>query len=166
MIRVSVALICIALPLLELAVLVKTGQWLGLWTTVALVLGALAIGALILSRQSLTVMQEALSAAQDGRAPVAAVIDGSFLMMAGLLLIFPGLITDLLALVLLIPFLRRAVARWSVKQLFSGADFSMHGAGFGSGLRPDGQGPIIEGEFERLGEKTADPQRRKDRQRP
>jgi UPF0716 protein FxsA len=92
------------------------------------------------------------------------VLDGLFLMLAGVLLLTPGLITDFFALLLLVPALRRAIARWSVHRLMRHADVRVEVYGDGSRAgaersRPPGpgDGPIIEGEFERLGEERRDP---------
>jgi UPF0716 protein FxsA len=169
--RLAIGLSFIALPILEMALLVKTGQVIGFWATLAMLVGAGVIGAMILSRQSLTALRRAQEAAAQGQPPVGPMLDSMFLFLAGVLLITPGLITDALALLLLVPPIRRGVARWSVRHLFSRANVHVRG------FRVDGErgpkapdadpgradGPIIEGEFERLGETTAEPRRVKDR---
>ena len=171
MARLVLAFILIALPLLELALLIKTGQAIGFWATLAMVVGAGVIGALVLSRQSLAVVRRTREAVAQGRPPVAPVLDGAFLLLAGALLITPGFISDVLALLLLIPPLRRGVARWGVRRLVRSAHVRIgtHRAGVEAEPSPSkataAEGPIIEGEFERLGEKTTEPHRGKDRNR-
>ena len=54
MIRLVVGLFLIAVPVLELAVLIKIGQWIGVWATVALVVTMAFTGILIISQQSFT----------------------------------------------------------------------------------------------------------------
>jgi len=167
MLRVVLGLIFIVLPLLELTLLIKTGQLVGFWATLAMVVGAGLLGALILSRQSLAALRRTMEAAERGRPPVAPALDGAFLMLAGALLITPGFLTDVIALLLLVPPLRRGVARWTVKRVLRRGGF--HGDTLGTPGEPDrrrphpstvhgGEGPIIEGEFERLGEKPTDRQ--------
>jgi UPF0716 protein FxsA len=158
MIRLVVGLFLIVVPVLELAVLIKIGQWIGVWATVALVVITAFTGILIISQQSFTVLRRTLEAVSEGRPPVAQVLDGLFLMTAGALLLTPGLITDALALLLLVPPIRHAVARWSVGQLLRHApvdadDQPPHAsAERRRGPAPDREGPVIEGEFERLDE--------------
>jgi UPF0716 protein FxsA len=167
MFRLVVGLILVALPLLELAVLIKTGQRVGFWATFAMVVGAGLLGAFIMSRGSLGVLRRATQALEQGRPPVADALEGAFLLMAGILLITPGFITDVIALLLLIPPLRHALARWTVVRAMqrgglAGQSFGADGKASGGGVGPSppgaGKGPVIEGEFERLSEKPADTQ--------
>ena len=84
-------LFLIVVPVLELALLVKTGQVIGVWPTLALVVTAAFTGHSIISRQSFTVLRQTLEAMSEGRPPVAQVLDGLFLMLAGALFLTPGL---------------------------------------------------------------------------
>ncbi|MBX9591717.1 MAG: FxsA family protein [Hyphomonadaceae bacterium] len=158
MIRLVVGLLCIAVPVLELAVLIKIGQWIGVWPTVGLVVTTAFTGILIISQQSFTVLRRTLEAVSEGHPPVAPVLDGLFLMVAGALLLTPGLMTDVLALLLLVPPIRHAVARWSMRHLLRHAEASIGGdpardkPGERHQRETATEGPIIEGEFERLGE--------------
>jgi UPF0716 protein FxsA len=167
MFRLSLGLILVALPLLELALLIKTGQVVGFWATLALVIGAAVLGAFVLSRQSLGALRRATQAIEQGQPPVAHALDGAFLAAAGLLLITPGFLSDFIALLLLIPPLRHALARWVVRHAVrrSGLDMRTASAEREAGSQAstqsaahEGKGPIIEGEFERLGETPGDSQ--------
>jgi len=165
MLRLAVGLVFIGVPVLELALLIKTGQLIGVWATVALVVTTALTGALIISRQSLSVLRRTLEAVSEGRPPVEPVLDGVFLLLAGALLLTPGLVTDAIALALLVPPFRRAVARASVRWLLQGARVEVYRGT--AQPRPDtarrqppGGGPTIEGEFERLDGDAAEPHRR------
>ena len=172
MIRLAIGLLLIILPVAELAVLIKTGQLIGVWQTIALVIGMGAAGLLVLSQQSYAAFNQTLEAMSTGRPPVGPVLDGLFLMLAGTLLLLPGLISDAAALVLLIPPVRRAIAGWAVRRILASpyihyeAEGDPGGPGTSrpqQGARP-GEGPIIEGEFERMDERpppgSPDDQRR------
>lgn len=156
MLRLAVGLFLITLPVLELAVLIKTGQKFGLLSTVLLLVGAALAGGAIISRQSFTVVNKTLEALSEGRPPVAGVIDGLFLMLAGFLLVIPGLISDGLAFLLLIPPLRRAFARWSMRQALELRDADDHERVAPKAEQRRGSStadrPVIDGEFERLSE--------------
>jgi UPF0716 protein FxsA len=173
----------IVVPLAELALLVKLGQWLGIWWTLALIVVTAFAGMAVLQRQGFQVMQRALDAVSAGRPPIGAVVDGAFLMLAGLMLIAPGLITDTVGLLLLVPWIRHRVAAWSVRRTLRAgkvqvevfaerrraAEASAAGGGHDAtdpgvwkqrpGDEPDSSGPIIDGEFERLDERSVDPNR-------
>ena len=165
MTRLVIGLFLIVMPFLELALLIKTGQLIGVWATVALVVSTAFIGALIISQQSFTVFSQSLEAMSKGRPPVAQVLDGLFLMLAGALLLMPGLITDVFALVLLVPPIRRAVALWSIRRMMRGADVGdeVNGQARAGPQAPHSagtrEGPVIEGEFERLSETSTGPRR-------
>src|SRR5512145_1754202 len=165
--RLAVGLVFIVVPVLELALLIKTGQVIGVWATVALVLTTAFTGALIISRQSLSVLRRTLEAVAEGRPPVAPVLDGLFLLVAGALLLTPGLMTDAFALLLLVPPVRRAIAGATVRWLLRRAHLHVEvyradaERAPGAPRRPPGigGGPIIEGEFERMDEKAPQPGR-------
>jgi UPF0716 protein FxsA len=172
MLRWAVGLAFIVVPVVDLVVLIKIGQVIGGWATAALVVTTALTGALIISRQSLSVLRRTLEAVAAGEPPVAPVLDGLFLMVAGALLLTPGLMTDVAALVLLVPPIRRAIAAAVVRWLLRRADLhiEIYGADAdgtpGARRRPPGigEGPVIEGEFERMDDET--PPRRNDRRAP
>lgn len=153
MTRLIVGLTLILLPAAELAVLIETGQAIGVWATVALVIGMGFAGLLVLSRQSFTVLRRTLESMSEGRPPVEPVLDGLFLMLAGALLVMPGLISDAVALVLLVPPIRRAIARWSIRRVLENPNVRVTiDEGAEPPRRPPGHGPTIEGEFQRVDE--------------
>lgn len=171
LLRLAVGLVFIVVPMLELMLLIRIGQSIGVLATTALVLATALTGAFIISRQSLAVVTRTLEAASEGRPPVEPVLDGLFLMLAGALLLTPGLLTDVVALALLVPPVRRAVARSSVRWLLRRANVHVATyAGEETGSAPrdgpeqrsgpsagPGDGPVIEGEFERVDERPVRP---------
>jgi UPF0716 protein FxsA len=169
MARLLLGLFLIALPVLELALLIKTGQVVGLWPTLAMVVGAGVLGAVIMSRQGMSVARRTREAIAQGRPPVGPVLDGAFLLLAGALLITPGFLTDVMAMALLIPPIRRKVGRWCVRRLVERAHVQIKVYEARSRGEPGSPGedrvagPVIEGDFERLGEKARGPHRGKDR---
>lgn len=180
--RLAFLALLMLLPLAEIAVLVQFGQWAGVWITIAVVIGTAILGSAILSRQGINMMLRTQEAVMRGEPPVGAMLDGGMMVMAGTLLILPGLISDALGLLLLIPPVRHAVAAWMAAGMFGAAtirtevfedddyrrppprDGGPHGGSHSSphgsydGRRgDDGGGPVIEGDFERLDERPVDP---------
>jgi UPF0716 protein FxsA len=158
MARLLLGLALIALPFVELALLIKTGQTIGFWPTLGLLVGAAVVGGAIMSRQGLTVARRTQEAVALGRPPVGPVLDGALMLLAGALLITPGFVTDAIALALLIPPIRRKVARATVRRLVERAQMQVRvhksGSGAEGGRAGKADGPIIEGEFVRLGENS------------
>jgi UPF0716 protein FxsA len=156
--RLGVGLVLLALPLLEIALLIRTGQKLGLWPTMAIIVGTGVLGITVLVRQRFAVVSGVMNAVNEGKTPLAPVMDGAFLVLAGGLLFSPGLICDAAGLLLLVPPIRRLVARWTIGRLLQDAEIgvAVHGDGRLMATEREG-GPIIEGEFERLGERGPSP---------
>src|SRR5689334_21018914 len=145
--------ICLAFPLLEIMVLVKVGQIVGLWTTLALLIGMGVLGVALLQHQGWSSLLRAREAMRTGEAPIRPMLDGLLLTLAGVLFVAPGFISDALGLLLLIPPVRRLAGDWLLSH--STVVYSAQGrSGVGETERtPEGGGPIIEGEFRRLDEK-------------
>lgn len=161
-------LIGLAFPLLELAVLIKVGQTIGFWWTVLLLAATAVGGGLIVQAQGLSASERAMASMREGRAPLEPVADSFMLMIAGALLLIPGLITDVFAIALLVPPVRRWLARWAIGRMMKNADVRFETHTYRrqddqSGGRPPGEDPgnrwprsdggvVIDGEYERVDE--------------
>lgn len=93
-------------PMAELALLMKLGSLLGLWPTLALVLGTGFAGAWLARRQGLKVVARIQESLARGGIPADELLDGGLLLVAGIALVTPGLLTDLAGLALLVPWTR------------------------------------------------------------
>lgn len=96
-------LLFVALPLLELAILVRLGMWIGFWPTMALVFATGFLGATLARSQGFRVWSQIRRELQAGRMPVGDLVDGLLVLIGGIVLLTPGLLTDLLGLALLFP---------------------------------------------------------------
>jgi UPF0716 protein FxsA len=98
----------LALPIVEIAVFILVGGWIGLWATLALILSA-AVGGTLLMRGAGTnaALRIRTSMAQDGD-PSGDIVRMAMTFVAGMLLVIPGFLTDAVALVLLVPGVQRA----------------------------------------------------------
>lgn len=100
------------IPLTEFYLLLKLGQAIGLWPTLGVVFGTGFLGAVLAKRQGVAVLRHLLSEMEQGILPAEALFDGVLLLLAGALLITPGLLTDCLGIMLLFPRTRRALKVW------------------------------------------------------
>ncbi len=147
-------LLFILVPLAELAILIKLGEVIGIAATIALVISTAVIGVSMLKRQGLAALSRARADVATGEFPVESVVDGACLLVAGAFLLTPGLLTDTAGFLLLIPGVRRALARWLFNKLM--ASGHVHAGGFdaGGGGRgrepPAAGGPVLEGEYREL----------------
>lgn len=104
-------LILVALPLIEIALFVTIGGAIGLWPTLAIVVGTALLGSWLLRRQGARAMADVQRAVSEFSDPTAPLAHGALVMLAGVLLIAPGFFTDTLGLLLLLPPVRSLVLR-------------------------------------------------------
>lgn len=97
----------ITLPIVELMLLLKLSELTNWPVTIAIVLGTGLIGASLARWQGWRTVQRMREEWAAGRAPTDAIGDGALILVAGALLIAPGLLTDTVGLLLLIPAVRR-----------------------------------------------------------
>jgi UPF0716 protein FxsA len=154
-------LFTVALPLLEIALLIKVGSVIGVAATIALIISTAVIGSLVVRHQGLGIARRMVEMSRSGEHPALPVLEGMLLLFAGGCLIAPGIITDVVGLILLIPPIRRFAASWL---LTAGIPMAQRGRRRPS--RPNGDGrarsepaPTIDGDFERIEEKTVEPDR-------
>lgn len=112
-------------PLAELALLVYlTGVWDSLPLTIGIVLLTGVIGALLARHEGGRVLRGIRGSLEQGEIPADGLLDGLLILIAGALLITPGLMTDALGFALLIPLtrvpIRRALKRWGRRRMLSG----------------------------------------------
>ena len=96
----------LALPLLEIVVLIKVGQSIGLWPTLGLLFLAAFLGMFIIRQQGLSMVGRMFDNMSQGSFAVTSIVDSYAKIAAGCLLIVPGFITDVLGIALLVPPLR------------------------------------------------------------
>ena len=99
------------IPILELVVIIKVGQSLGVLKTVVLVLTIAVLGGYLSRLQGFLIFQKIQNSLQRGVLPTSEMLDGLLVFCAGILLLTPGFITDIFGLVLLFP-----GTRWLVKK--------------------------------------------------
>ena len=113
-------LLCIVLPVVELALLIKIGRTIDIGPTVALVVLTGVIGAALAKHQGLRTLARIQEHLARGTIPAKEMVDGLLILIAGAVLITPGVITDAFGFVLLIPptraLVRRAVTNYFKKR--------------------------------------------------
>ncbi len=105
------AVLFLAVPLAELYVLIQVGQVIGVLDTVVLLLVISVVGAWLAKREGLGVLRRMQAAVNAGRVPGAELIDAFLILLAAALMLTPGFLTDVAAILLLLPPVRAAVRR-------------------------------------------------------
>jgi UPF0716 protein FxsA len=129
-----------AVPLLDLWLLLAIGDVIGFWPTVGLVLLTGFAGAALARAEGLRVLGAWRAALAAGRLPEEGVLSGVLVLVGAVLLVTPGVITDVVGLALLVPASRRLVARgvraWLGRQIRSGRIRIVGARGGGPGGSP------------------------------
>ncbi|MFV2060218.1 MAG: FxsA family protein [Gammaproteobacteria bacterium] len=104
-------LIFLAVPILEIYLLIAVGSQVGAFYTVVLVVGTALLGAALIRSQGLQTIAKIKSCSSRGELPAVPMIEGLLLLIAGALLLTPGFFTDALGFLVVIPILRQQIAK-------------------------------------------------------
>ncbi len=105
------AVLFLAVPLAELYVLIQVGQVIGVLDTLGLLLLISIVGAWLAKREGVGVLRRMQAAINAGRVPGAELVDGFLILLAAAFMLTPGFLTDIAAILLLLPPIRAGVRR-------------------------------------------------------
>jgi UPF0716 protein FxsA len=111
------ALLFLVAPLVELAVIVQVAGTLGVLNTIGLLVGVSIVGGWLAKREGVVTLRRIQVALGRGEIPSREVTDGALILMAGALMIAPGFISDVVALLLLFPATRAVFRRVLMRSL-------------------------------------------------
>ena len=114
----------------EIWSIIRMSDFVGGWATLVLLVAGFIFGLQLMRSQGLNSMLQASQNVQVGESPLAPLASGIVKAFAGILLIIPGFISDILALLILLPFVRNAFARYIAKK---GQFKGFAAGGFGKG---------------------------------
>ena len=104
-------------PVVELALLIKLGQFIGLGYTLVIVILTGIAGAYLARSQGLMTLRKIQDDINRGIMPADKIFDGVMILFGGILLLTPGLITDLIGFMTLVPFTRRLIKLWLKRKI-------------------------------------------------
>ncbi len=134
----------LAVPFIEIYLLLTIGGVIGVFPTVLLVVFTAVLGAWLLRQQGFATWQRMQASLAQGAVPAYEMIEGPILLVGGALLLTPGFFTDAIGFACLIPQTRRKFAQYIIeKQLIS----AQTGTRFQQ-AKTKGEN-VIEGEFRR-----------------
>lgn len=120
----TLIIIFVLTPIIELFLLIELGKMIGTWNVIFIVVVTGVVGAMLAKSQGLSVLRDIQADLMNGILPADRLFDGALVLVGGVLLITPGIITDLLGFTLLIPLTRAGVKKvlkkWSKRKLRSG----------------------------------------------
>ena len=160
----------IIIPIIEIFVLMQVGAILGVWPTIAMVIFTAWLGAKYVRQQGISTLNSVQTKMAEGQMPSDEIVTALMLLVAGVLLVTPGFVTDFLGLSLLIPAVRHTIASSVMSHISSnntsqqGFQFHSHSHGqnqnqddlskqpespFQENIQSPHKGQTLDGEFER-----------------
>ena len=104
------------IPFIEIYLLIKIGSHLGALNTVIIVILTAFFGALLARYQGFQTMLRVRESLERGEMPAEELMDALLILLAGIVLLTPGFLTDLAGLMILIPYTRLMFKRWLRKK--------------------------------------------------
>lgn len=138
----------IGLPLAEIAAFVAVGGRIGVLATLALVVLTFLAGLVVLRLQGLTMAVEVRQALARDELPGRALFDGACRVLAGLLLMLPGFVSDGIAVLLLLSPVRSLLFGWIARRISAHGSIHVHRSRYG-------RGTVIEGEYDEVDPEAA-----------
>lgn len=104
-------IVALALPLIEIALLIQIGGMIGLWPTLGWIISSALLGLIVIRGEGARAVSDMRLAAAELRDPTAPMARGAMSALAGGLLILPGFLSDAVGMLLLIPPVRNLILR-------------------------------------------------------
>ncbi len=177
-VKFALGLTILALPIAEIALLIKAGATLGFWPVFFWIIATAVLGSIVIQRSGLSIFSRVFAHIEAGGSGFEPMLDQLLTVTGGVLLIFPGLLGDAAGALMLVPpvrwALRRALASLLTVQPYAtqsgqtwrtqdhdpfsrGANHGdvhpPHEGGPERRRRPRAEPPVIEGEYQRLDDK-------------
>ena len=111
------------IPLVEIYLLIKLGQNFGAITSILLVIFTGILGAYLARMEGLRTLFRIQETMREGRIPGEELLDALLIAIAGVVLITPGFITDVVGFFLLFPFTRMLVKNWLKERMRAKSTF-------------------------------------------
>lgn len=112
-----ILLVFLVTPIVELALLIYVGGLIGFWPTIAIVVVTALVGSLMLRREGLAVWRRFNERLNEGGLPGRELVDGVIILLAGALLITPGVLTDIAGICGLLPSTRAIIRTMVMKRV-------------------------------------------------
>lgn len=145
-------------PIIEIALFIQVGGFIGLWPTLGIVVATAFLGTWLVKTQGRMEMQRIRKSFETLDDPSEPLASGAMILVAGVLLLTPGFFTDAIGFALLLPPVRRTVFTYIRKHVTVTKVGMGQPGGMPPGYEPPPRGDVIDGEYE-----DVTPTKRRDR---
>lgn len=137
-------IVFVTVPLIEIAIFIEVGGWIGLWPTLGVVIVTAVAGTWLLRMQGRATLMRVQASLNREEFPAREVFDGLCLLFAGALLLTPGFFTDAVGFLLFVPWFRALLRKAGWRYLQSTGKIRV---GMPGSTRSD---DVIDGDFEEV----------------
>jgi len=130
-------LLIVFVPLIELGLLLELTKLTSLWVTIAVVLTTATVGMSLVKWQGINTWKEIQRQLAAGQSPSRAIVSGVLILVAGAMLLAPGLLTDSVGFLLLFPPARSAITTWLQKRFVTSVATHVRGSVWVSSVPPE-----------------------------
>lgn len=131
-------LLVIAVPLVELYVIIQVGQAIGVWWTIVLLLADSVLGGMLMRAQGRRAWRSFTEAIGKGHVPAKETLDGALVIFGGAFLLTPGFVSDIFGFALLLPPTRAVIRRVILRQFTARFALAVRAGQFATGQRRGG----------------------------
>tara|TARA_B100000780_G_scaffold256001_1_gene204919 strand:+ start:2627 stop:3052 length:426 start_codon:yes stop_codon:yes gene_type:complete len=114
----TLLLIIIGLPILEITLMIKIGQQIGAFNTVLIIFFTAFIGIYYAKIEGINTIKSGMTNLYQNKIPFYEILSGASIAIAAILLILPGFISDTIGFLLLVPFSRKTVINFWLKNKY------------------------------------------------
>lgn len=139
----------IAVPLIEIALFIQVGGFIGLWPTLLIVVLTAMAGTYLVKSQGRMALHQLQSSFSEARDPTEPLVHGAMILFSGALLLTPGFFTDAVGFALLVPAVRTAAYK-AIRARVKVQSFSTDGPARPHHPGDHPRGDVIDGEFREI----------------
>lgn len=140
-------LLFILMPIAEISLLLQVGDLIGGWNTVGLILVTAFVGAYLVRQEGISTLQAAQQKMAQNQVPGKEMLEGMLLVIAGVLLVTPGFITDIVGFTFAIPLTRKLIAAQAAKHMTVRTFSAAQQGHYSAYQQSNGTGDTIDGEY-------------------
>jgi UPF0716 protein FxsA len=114
----TLLLIIISLPILEITLMIKIGQQIGVFNTVLIIFSTAIVGVYYARIEGINTIKSGMTNLYKNKIPFYEILSGASIAIGAILLIIPGFISDIIGFALLVPFTRKVVINFWLKNKY------------------------------------------------
>ena len=114
----TLLLIIIGLPILEITLMIQIGQQIGAFNTILIIFFTATVGIYYAKNEGINTIKSGMTSLYKNQIPIYEMLSGASIAIAAVLLILPGFISDVIGFMLLVPFTRKIIINFWLKNKY------------------------------------------------